>query len=549
MNPHKSLPPQCRGALHRPIVAGGAIQSKVAKTKTGGERGGINLSRPAAPPAYRPQPVPRVLQRKMAGGQQTRAGQPPRLPIAPPVYRPEAKRVAQPQLAATIQARKQPQAPPVYRPQPTPRVLQTKPSRTGAIIPQQGNRTPAPGQQLLKHNSSNGSKQRTGLPEVAAKGPVARLQAARPGIVQRTSINPNAFFGATRDINAVDADINANELTGFGTTVNAVTWHTKLVFDAVTTPGAVGVNAMNAEGSGVTGVIGPDHPYGSQPWSATALQNNQIAQIIRGGTPHVAAHIVNDQLGGPGVTQNLFAFPATANTLMETQVEGKMKDAVVAGNYIYYRAVVHHPAQGPADYITMSWNKLDENGNDIGGGQANVRINANNTAANTLSLADAGGTEAKNVNLINPTNATVICRTPWGPFQMPDPKNIVALREFLDISEFPAVGNKRAFIEFLKINKGVSNRLQMMLVMLGNNTKPSLKAIGSWIQDTRVSRIAIKERRGVTKKMLDGLLNGTTQEKENAFIEIMGTGDAEKVIPAAAAEFASVARENARILI
>ena len=53
---------------------------------------------PVAPPVYRPQPVPKVLQRKLATA-------PPRaLPIQP----------------------KRPVAPPVYRPQPVPRVLQPK---------------------------------------------------------------------------------------------------------------------------------------------------------------------------------------------------------------------------------------------------------------------------------------------------------------------------------------------------------------------------------------------------------------------------------------
>ena len=44
---------------------------------------------PAAPPVYRPQPVPKVLQAKNAVSQQPRAASTPRQPIAPPVYRPQ----------------------------------------------------------------------------------------------------------------------------------------------------------------------------------------------------------------------------------------------------------------------------------------------------------------------------------------------------------------------------------------------------------------------------------------------------------------------------
>src|ERR1041385_8182040 len=52
---------------------------------------------PAAPPAYRPQPIPKVLQTKQ----------------------PATDRIA-------LQSGLSPTAPPAYRPQPTPKVLQTK---------------------------------------------------------------------------------------------------------------------------------------------------------------------------------------------------------------------------------------------------------------------------------------------------------------------------------------------------------------------------------------------------------------------------------------
>lgn len=45
--------------------------------------------RPVAPPVYRPQPIPKVLQRKTT-------------PVAPPVYRPEAKKIVQPKTISKI---------------------------------------------------------------------------------------------------------------------------------------------------------------------------------------------------------------------------------------------------------------------------------------------------------------------------------------------------------------------------------------------------------------------------------------------------------------
>jgi hypothetical protein len=93
---------------------------------------------PAAPPAYRPQPVPKVLQTKSATGQPANTGQAPRQSaaprpiVAPPVHGPQQKRLVQPKTAEPAQAHTPPNAPPVYRPQHAPKVLQAKNSQAGA---------------------------------------------------------------------------------------------------------------------------------------------------------------------------------------------------------------------------------------------------------------------------------------------------------------------------------------------------------------------------------------------------------------------------------
>ena len=98
---------------------------------------------PVAPPVYRPQPVPKVLQTKMASAQPAPVGQTPRRPVAPPVFRPEAKKTAQPKMAAARQGHKSPQAPPVYRPQPAPSVLQTMRDKSGLSTRHTAGRTQA----------------------------------------------------------------------------------------------------------------------------------------------------------------------------------------------------------------------------------------------------------------------------------------------------------------------------------------------------------------------------------------------------------------------
>jgi len=76
------------------------------------------LKRPVAPPVYRPQPTPKVLQRKTVPAQNP---QPPRGPVAAPVYRPQTKPVvAQPKMVVPARIKTPPIAPPAYRPQAKP---------------------------------------------------------------------------------------------------------------------------------------------------------------------------------------------------------------------------------------------------------------------------------------------------------------------------------------------------------------------------------------------------------------------------------------------
>lgn len=85
---------------------------------------------PAAPPPYRPQPVPKVLQTKLIGYQPP-ANQSVRAPLAPPVYRPHLtprvlqRKITSSQKSPAGQSSRQPVAPPVYRPEQR-KILQLK---------------------------------------------------------------------------------------------------------------------------------------------------------------------------------------------------------------------------------------------------------------------------------------------------------------------------------------------------------------------------------------------------------------------------------------
>ncbi len=77
-----------------PTAIGAQAMSKAAQPKMA--NGVVNRKLPVAPPVYRPQPVPKVLQTKSASAHGPHAVRAPRAPVAPPVYRPEQKRIAQP---------------------------------------------------------------------------------------------------------------------------------------------------------------------------------------------------------------------------------------------------------------------------------------------------------------------------------------------------------------------------------------------------------------------------------------------------------------------
>lgn len=62
---------------------------------------------PSAPPAYRPQPLPKVLQTKPGPAQQRSLDQSSRHPIAPPIFRPVSKKIVQPAIKSVGPTHKQ----------------------------------------------------------------------------------------------------------------------------------------------------------------------------------------------------------------------------------------------------------------------------------------------------------------------------------------------------------------------------------------------------------------------------------------------------------
>lgn len=118
---------------------------KVLQTKKPAAHQPVNQTNrtPVAPPVYRPQPTPKVLQSKMKSGQGLAVGESPRRPVAPPVYRPEHKKVLQPMSTPTTGMRKPPATPAANRHLQTPALLQPKKAQN-QTPPNAGRKSVAP---------------------------------------------------------------------------------------------------------------------------------------------------------------------------------------------------------------------------------------------------------------------------------------------------------------------------------------------------------------------------------------------------------------------
>ena len=142
---------------------------------------------PVAPPVYRPQPLPRVLQTKKSLGNpspvvlQTKRSS----PVAPPIFRPQQKpKVLQgkPKINQTtfVAQRKQaPVAPSVYRPGPIPRVLQTKRAEAAKAtsLPASARRTVPSRKQVIMAQKST-------VQRAAKPNSVARPKPPGQGVIQ-----------------------------------------------------------------------------------------------------------------------------------------------------------------------------------------------------------------------------------------------------------------------------------------------------------------------------------------------------------------------------
>jgi hypothetical protein len=105
-----------------------------------------SVKQPVAPPVYRPQPTPKVLQGKSTKSSQSPVAPSAHKPLAPPAYRPQpTPKVLQTKLAVrqVNQPGKTPVAPTASSPHPASKLLQMKDDGTKRVFPRQHKPNPA----------------------------------------------------------------------------------------------------------------------------------------------------------------------------------------------------------------------------------------------------------------------------------------------------------------------------------------------------------------------------------------------------------------------
>jgi hypothetical protein len=149
----------------------------------------VKIMRPTAPPAYRPQPIPRVLQAKVVHAPLSHAGQLSRAPFAPPqrgaptTVHPAQHRTPEVKPAA-FQLRKH----------------GARPERLAISRPRHALETPPP--QRTSGGSSTSTKPRPDTGPVVSRVALARtaVQRFKSRVVQATKIYPNLHPGAVEPI-------------------------------------------------------------------------------------------------------------------------------------------------------------------------------------------------------------------------------------------------------------------------------------------------------------------------------------------------------------
>lgn len=124
----------------------------------------------------------------------------------------------------------------------------------------------------------------------------------------------------------------------------------KFISGTITDPSSKNVEPVGVE---MEATIGPDHPRGSAPNQDVARNYINWTKTKWPNVTFIRGHLLNDNLGGPGKSANLYPITASANHLHESHIESDVKTHVNTNKGVakYSVKVTHQdPDNGSAKF-------------------------------------------------------------------------------------------------------------------------------------------------------------------------------------------------------
>jgi hypothetical protein len=198
---------------------------------------------------------------------------------------------------------------------------------------------------------------------VARCGTTQEVEAQLPGLMARFGLRRAEFINLGKPNVGLELQINpkavidCTHLTLNNPTATKSGLTPSVGFKTGTLGGDTVALGMEAK------ALGPTHPQGGPP--ASGALKGIMSQLptnpkLGGGEKFIKGHLLNDNLGGPGVAENLFPITAQANKNHEAQVESWVKDKVnLQGHWVYYRVLVAEQGHDLKQGKDASWVNAD----------------------------------------------------------------------------------------------------------------------------------------------------------------------------------------------
>lgn len=182
---------------------------------------------------------------------------------------------------------------------------------------------------------------------IGQSGSLAQVEAFFPALKRRFGLVRAEFINLGQPGAALALQVNPTALvTSLGglewTLNNPTASRSGLTQDVHFTTGTLGGDTVAVEME--ARALGPTHPQGGPPSNGALsgiMANLSTDPKQDGAHKFIKGHLLNDNLGGLGIAQNLYPITALANKNHEAYVESWVKQKVnLQGHWVYYRVQV-----------------------------------------------------------------------------------------------------------------------------------------------------------------------------------------------------------------